>query len=160
MIIYIHICTHHRLRLHKVFLSQLEVISGKSIYGVCFLLCGGIEPKCGFYSPSRLKLHPLQRHRLFQRWGICYCLGLQLQGQPVPQTSWNRVGSEPGIVIFFFFFPPALKGLLFHPHFLYLFAESGDPWGEPQTTTKHAGDHNHSLLPSKLKWEKNAQVKH
>lgn len=132
----------------------------KEYYGVCFLWYGGIVPKDGFYSNDSLEDSVSSSTKLpaVSKWGICYCLRLQLQGQPAPQTSWDGMGNKPSTAVFFF---TSFKRISFpSPPLIFIYNKSGDPWGKIQTTKEHVGDCNHSHLASKLNLEKNVQVKH
>lgn len=101
----------------------------KEYYGVCFLMCAGIEPKDGFYSRDSLKdnVSSSTKPPAVSKWGICYYLRLQLQGQLAPQTSWYGMGNKPSNAIFFL---PALKELLSHPHLWFLFTVGVEILGE------------------------------
>lgn len=132
----------------------------KEYYGLCFLTWGEMEPQDGFYSNDSLKANVSSSTKLpaVSKWGICCYLGLQLQGQPAPQTSWDGMGNKPSTAVFFL---PALKELLSHPHLWFLFTIGvvilGGKSKSPMSMLGHC---NHSYLASKPSLEKNAQVKY
>lgn len=160
---FIYICMHHRFRLCKyfwVFLLNWKLYPERILWTLLSYVWR-IEPKHGFYSNDSLKDSVSSSTKLpaASKWGICYYLRLQLQGQPASQTNWDGIWNKLSTAIFSF---TSFKRITFpSPPLIFIYNGSGDPWGKIQTTNDHVGgDCNHSYLASKLNLEKNAQVKH
>lgn len=155
--LYIYVCITD---LDYVSISEYSYSTGnyilKEYYGVCFLMCAGIEPKDGFYSHDSLKDHPPQSHQLFQSEEFVTISGYNSKvSLPLKQVDMEW-GTSLAMPYFFTIF----KRITFpSPPVIFIYNRSGDPWGKIQTTDVHVGDCNHSYLASKLNFEKKCSSK-